>query len=82
MIDVPNDVRGDRLFIAEDDIYRISAYDIDRGNLLIMIFDEYEDQGDYKCEGVYSTEFGDTDMDFVLSRYEVKSNGKYCSARS
>ena len=81
MIDIPNNVRGDRLVIAQDDINGMSQDDIARGNLLIMIFDEYEDQGDYKCEGVYRTEFGDTDMDFVLSRYEVKSNGKY-SARS
>ncbi|XP_063688810.1 uncharacterized protein LOC134821911 [Bolinopsis microptera] len=77
VIDIPNDqVRGDRLVIAEDDISAISKDDIDRGMLLIMSFDEYEDQGDYKCEGVYDTEFDDTDVDFEISGFEVTSNGQ------
>ena len=55
VIDIANDVRGDRLVIAQDVINGISEDDIDRGNLLIMIFDENEDQGNYKCEAVYDT---------------------------
>ncbi|XP_063685928.1 uncharacterized protein LOC134819740 [Bolinopsis microptera] len=77
VIDIPNDqVRGDRLVIAEDDISAISKDDIDRGTLLIMIFNEDEDQGNYKCEAVYDTEFDDTDMTYELSKYEVTSNGQ------
>ena len=76
VIDIANDVRGDRLVIAQDVINGISEDDIDRGNLLIMIFDENEDQGNYKCEAVYDTAFDDTDMTFEISKYEVKSNGE------
>ncbi|XP_063685211.1 uncharacterized protein LOC134819287 isoform X5 [Bolinopsis microptera] len=77
VIDIPNDqVRGDRLVIAEDDISAISKDDIDRGTLLIMIFNEDEDQGNYKCEAVYDTEFDDADMTYELSKYEVTSNGQ------
>ena len=76
-IDIPNDTRGDRLIIAEDTISLNSQGDIKRGMLLIMIFDPTEDTGDYKCKGVYKTEFDDTS--FEISEYEVNSNRKYQS---
>lgn len=76
VIDIPNDVRGDRLIIAEEKISTASEDEIEPGNLLIMIFNEDEDQGNYKCEAVYESVFGDTNMKFDISKYEVKSNGQ------
>ena len=75
-IDIPNDTRGDRLVIAEDTISLNSQGDIKRGMLLIMIFNPDEDQGTYKCEGVYDTVFDDTHASFKISEYAVSSNGR------
>jgi hypothetical protein len=78
VIDIPNDTqRGKRLVIAEETITDTSKGDnVARGMLLLMVISADEDQGTYKCKGVYDSEFDDEDT-FDITTYEVRTSGAY-----
>ena len=73
LIDIPNDeLRGSRHIIVEDETSVSSIDDVQRGMLLLILYDNEQDQGHYKCKGVYETPFGgDTYQTFDISFYDL-----------
>ena len=76
IIDIPNDARGERLAIVEDE--KEAGVGEDRGTLMLMIFNPVEDVGDYKCEGVYESvlDVPEEVSKFLIANHELRETGK------
>ena len=75
IIDIPNDARGERLAIVEDE--KEEGVWEERGTLMLMIFNPIEDVGLYKCEGVYDTvlDVPEEVSKFLISNHELRETG-------
>ena len=76
-IDVATDSRVARLVLVEDTVTNTAqSQNYKRGSLILMMFKDTEDVGEYKCHGVYDSVFDDLDTSLWIAHFSLASTGE------